>query len=228
MTLARFHRDGTKSTASRQVESAENMARIDAVRKGVDREAVFQERLAAVAHDIEALLDRLLAPLAVDGEHARPFRLLEAMRYSSLGGGKRLRPFLVVEFGRAVRRAARVLIDGRSSAGMRALLFAGARRSAGNGQRRPQAGAPDDAQGIRRGNRRARRRRASDLRLRHPCATADAPRCRGPAEAGWRARARRRARRHGRRPDARSRGRRPFRRVAARARRSGTSGPCRP
>ena len=73
------------------------MARIDAVRKGVDGEALFQERLARVAHDIEALLDRLLAPSAVDGEHVRPFRLLEAMRYSSLGGGKRLRPFLVVE-----------------------------------------------------------------------------------------------------------------------------------
>jgi farnesyl diphosphate synthase len=73
------------------------MARIDAVRKGVDGEAVFQDRLARVAHDIEALLDRLLAPNVLDGEHVRPVRLLEAMRYSSLGGGKRLRPFLVVE-----------------------------------------------------------------------------------------------------------------------------------
>ena len=30
-------------------------------------------------------------------EIARPKRLMDAMRYSSLGGGKRLRPFLVVE-----------------------------------------------------------------------------------------------------------------------------------
>ena len=30
-------------------------------------------------------------------EIVRPKRLIEAMRYSSLGGGKRLRPFLVVE-----------------------------------------------------------------------------------------------------------------------------------
>jgi farnesyl diphosphate synthase len=30
-------------------------------------------------------------------EHSRPARLLKAMRYASLGGGKRVRPFLVVE-----------------------------------------------------------------------------------------------------------------------------------
>jgi farnesyl diphosphate synthase len=73
------------------------MARIDAVKKGVDIEAVFQDRLGQVAQDTEALLDRLLAAATVDGERARPARLLEAMRYASLGGGKRLRPFLVVE-----------------------------------------------------------------------------------------------------------------------------------
>jgi farnesyl diphosphate synthase len=73
------------------------MARIDAVKKEGDIEAVFQDRLGAVAQDTEALLDRLLAPAPIDGERARPARLIEAMRYASLGGGKRLRPFLVVE-----------------------------------------------------------------------------------------------------------------------------------
>src|SRR5258705_9480758 len=72
------------------------MARIDAVKKGMDIEAVFQDRLGEVAHDIQSLLDRLLAPTPTDGERARPARLLDAMRYASLGGGKRLRPFLVV------------------------------------------------------------------------------------------------------------------------------------
>jgi len=76
---------------------AENMARIDAVKKGPDIEAVFQDRLGQVANDTEALLDRLLGSVPVEGERARPVRLLEAMRYASLGGGKRLRPFLVVE-----------------------------------------------------------------------------------------------------------------------------------
>jgi farnesyl diphosphate synthase len=74
------------------------MARIDRVKKtAVDVEAVFQDRLSRVAEDTEALLERLLAPSPLDGERARPKRLLEAMRYASLGGGKRLRPFLVVE-----------------------------------------------------------------------------------------------------------------------------------
>src|SRR5499427_4696377 len=73
------------------------MARIDVVKKGVDIEVVFGDRLARVAQDTEALLDRLLGSTPLEGERARPARLLEAMRYTSLGGGKRLRPFLVVE-----------------------------------------------------------------------------------------------------------------------------------
>ncbi len=59
--------------------------------------ALFQERLDKVATDMEDLLDRVLAPGPVDGERARPVRLLDAMRYASLAGGKRFRPFLVVE-----------------------------------------------------------------------------------------------------------------------------------
>ena len=57
----------------------------------------FLTRLDAVAADTEALLDKLLAATPVAGELTRPARLIEAMRYSSLGGGKRFRPFLVVE-----------------------------------------------------------------------------------------------------------------------------------
>lgn len=74
------------------------MARVDPVKKTTaDAEAVFQDRLSQVARDTEALLDHLLASSPVDGERARPERLLDAMRHASLGGGKRLRPFLVVE-----------------------------------------------------------------------------------------------------------------------------------
>ncbi len=57
----------------------------------------FLARLDAVAADTEALLDRLLAATPAAGELNRPARLIEAMRYSSLGGGKRFRPCLVVE-----------------------------------------------------------------------------------------------------------------------------------
>ena len=61
----------------------------------------FQERLKTVADDIEATLDRLLGTKALADEIIRPTRLLDAMRYATLGGGKRLRPFLVVETARA-------------------------------------------------------------------------------------------------------------------------------
>jgi farnesyl diphosphate synthase len=60
-------------------------------------EGRFQRRLGEIARDTHALLDRLLGPQPLEGERARPARLVEAMRYASLGGGKRLRPFLVVE-----------------------------------------------------------------------------------------------------------------------------------
>jgi farnesyl diphosphate synthase len=62
-----------------------------------DKNSPFLARLDAVAADIETLLDRLLAAAPVDGELSRPARLIEAMRYASLNGGKRFRPFLVVE-----------------------------------------------------------------------------------------------------------------------------------
>jgi len=65
-----------------------------------DTDGPFAPRLDAVAADIEALLDRLLAALPLEGERLRPMRLLESMRYAILGGGKRLRPFLVVEAAR--------------------------------------------------------------------------------------------------------------------------------
>jgi farnesyl diphosphate synthase len=60
-------------------------------------EGPFLARLDAVAAETEALLDHLLVATPGEGELSRPARLIEAMRYASLGGGKRFRPFLVVE-----------------------------------------------------------------------------------------------------------------------------------
>ena len=57
----------------------------------------FATRLDQTAEDTEAVLARLLDDTLLPDEIARPKRLMDAMRYSSLGGGKRLRPFLVVE-----------------------------------------------------------------------------------------------------------------------------------
>jgi farnesyl diphosphate synthase len=56
----------------------------------------FMKLLDATAADTEALLGKLLSDAPVPGEITRPHRLIEAMRYSSLNGGKRLRPFLAV------------------------------------------------------------------------------------------------------------------------------------
>jgi farnesyl diphosphate synthase len=63
----------------------------------VNATAQFQDRLNQVAKDTEALLDRLLGPTLASDEIGRPARLLDSMRYASLGAGKRFRPFLVVE-----------------------------------------------------------------------------------------------------------------------------------
>ncbi len=60
----------------------------------------FDQRLGAVAADVEAMLDHLLGAAPLAGEVARPGRLREAMRYATLGGGKRLRPFLLIESAR--------------------------------------------------------------------------------------------------------------------------------
>src|SRR5262245_43534641 len=62
-----------------------------------DPDTGFAARLDAAAAETEGLLGRLLAPMAATGEIARPARLLDAMRYSALSGGKKLRPFLVLE-----------------------------------------------------------------------------------------------------------------------------------
>jgi farnesyl diphosphate synthase len=62
-----------------------------------EKNNLFLARLDATAKDIENLLDRLLSATPAHGELSRPPRLIDAIRYSSLGGGKRFRPFLVAE-----------------------------------------------------------------------------------------------------------------------------------
>ncbi|WP_019172109.1 polyprenyl synthetase family protein [Pseudaminobacter salicylatoxidans] len=61
------------------------------------QEVPFEAQLEARAQIIEALLRRLLDERLLPGEIARPQRLLAAMRHGVLNGGKRLRPFLVLE-----------------------------------------------------------------------------------------------------------------------------------
>ena len=57
----------------------------------------FETALEIRARPVEDLLRRLLDDRVQPGEIARPERLLAAMRHGVLNGGKRLRPFLVLE-----------------------------------------------------------------------------------------------------------------------------------
>jgi farnesyl diphosphate synthase len=57
----------------------------------------FPARLASIAAETEMLLKQLLGDAPLDGEIFRPARLIAAMRHAALDGGKRLRPFLLVE-----------------------------------------------------------------------------------------------------------------------------------
>ncbi len=57
----------------------------------------FETRLRDNAVKTEALLGRLLGAEARPDEITRPQNLLDAMRHGVLNGGKRLRPFLVIE-----------------------------------------------------------------------------------------------------------------------------------
>lgn len=62
-----------------------------------DDEMAFEMALIGRAAAVEVLLRRLLDDRPLSGEIARPDRLMAAMRHGVLNGGKRLRPFLVME-----------------------------------------------------------------------------------------------------------------------------------
>ncbi|WP_457940036.1 polyprenyl synthetase family protein [Mesorhizobium sp. 10J20-29] len=62
-----------------------------------DANLAFETVLELRASSVEDLLRRLLDGRLQPGEISRPDRLLAAMRHGVLNGGKRLRPFLVLE-----------------------------------------------------------------------------------------------------------------------------------
>lgn len=62
-----------------------------------DDQMAFEMALIRRAAAVEVLLRRLLDDRALSGEITRPERLMAAMRHGVLNGGKRLRPFLVME-----------------------------------------------------------------------------------------------------------------------------------
>lgn len=84
----------------------------------------FETKLRENAAKTEALLGRLLSGEARADEITRPQNLLDAMRHGVLNGGKRLRPFLVIESA-ALAEKCRSRPLCRRRAGMPPLLFAG-------------------------------------------------------------------------------------------------------
>jgi farnesyl diphosphate synthase len=71
----------------------------------------FEALLSLSAESVETVLRNLLDERQREGEIVRPARLLAAMRHGVLNGGKRLRPFLVVESA--------ALFDARGMAALR-------------------------------------------------------------------------------------------------------------
>ena len=69
-------------------------------------ESAFATRLALVGREVEAALATLLAG-SPEGAEPVPERLAAAMRHAVLGGGKRLRPFLLIETARLFGREGR-------------------------------------------------------------------------------------------------------------------------
>jgi farnesyl diphosphate synthase len=69
---------------------------------------VLNQELERVASLIERRLDALLAPEPASSGQAR---LIDAMRYAALGGGKRLRPFLLIESARLFGVAEEASLD---------------------------------------------------------------------------------------------------------------------
>ena len=72
------------------------------------RDMAFEQRLGEIAAGVE---NRLAALLADDALGATPAELAAAMRHAVLGGGKRFRPFLVVEGARVLGLADAAAID---------------------------------------------------------------------------------------------------------------------
>ncbi|WP_181701371.1 polyprenyl synthetase family protein [Chthonobacter albigriseus] len=64
----------------------------------------FEGRLSSFAVAIEERLQDVLSNAARSDETVRPERLMRAMRHAVLAGGKRLRPFLLVETAQALGR----------------------------------------------------------------------------------------------------------------------------
>ena len=75
----------------------------------------FEQSLALTARDIERALETLITPTSLSGPGTPPARLIEAMSHGTLGGGKRLRPFLLIETARMFGMAPELSLPGATA-----------------------------------------------------------------------------------------------------------------
>jgi len=61
---------------------------------------LFLQHLEQDAKSVEASLEVVLSLASIDGEIYRPEKLMMSLRHAALNGGKRIRPFLVMQSGR--------------------------------------------------------------------------------------------------------------------------------
>lgn len=73
-------------------------------------ESQFLSALDRRAHQVQEFVDQRLTAEPAPGEHVRPERLVKAMRHAVFNGGKRIRPFLLLETN--------ALLDGRDQQAM--------------------------------------------------------------------------------------------------------------
>ena len=98
--------------------------------------------MSGYPEELREQVDAYLASLSFD-EHPATAGLQEAMRYSLLAGGKRIRPVLCLATGRALGGRARRSAADRSRDRADPHLLADPRRSAGDGRRRAASRATD-------------------------------------------------------------------------------------
>ena len=73
-------------------------------------DTTLSAQMKEFASVFETMLDGILSAAIQPGEQARPARLLSAMRYGSLDGGKRLRPFLLQESARIFSKPSKAIL----------------------------------------------------------------------------------------------------------------------
>jgi len=81
----------------------------------VERSSQFGRVLADNGNAVEAMLDKLLSYSSETDAIKSPQRLMEAMRYATLGAGKRIRPFLMIETAKLFNIHNEAIVRGASA-----------------------------------------------------------------------------------------------------------------